>query len=117
MFTGKRAFGNLCTSHVRKKTIQKRILENLCVTMLRVIEQLRKGRFVTAIRRPAAPRAVSGSEVELLAAEQPVFAQFPSDLRSQSARSVSAEFPANHGQVFLIFSSDTPGGMWPRVFK
>ena len=55
--------------YVRRKTVQKRILENLCVTVSRVTKQLGKCRFVTAMRRPAAARAVSGSEAQLLAAE------------------------------------------------
>jgi hypothetical protein len=80
------------------------------ITVLRVIKPLRKGRFVTAMRRPAAPRAVFGSEAE------PLAAQFTSDLRSQGARSVSAV--SSQPQSGLpYFSSDNPGGLWPRVFK
>ena len=57
MFTGKRKSGK--SMYVRRKTIQKRILENLCITVLRVNKELKKGRFVTAKERPAATRAVS----------------------------------------------------------
>jgi hypothetical protein len=39
------------------------------MTALSVIKRLRKGGFVTAMTGPAAARAVSGSEAELLAAE------------------------------------------------
>jgi len=54
MFTGKRKFGKCM--HVRRKTIQKRILEHLCIRVLRANKELRKGRFVTAMGRPAAAR-------------------------------------------------------------
>jgi len=54
MFTGKRKFGK--SMHLRRETIQKRILEHLCIRVLRVNKELRKGRFVTAMGRPAAAR-------------------------------------------------------------
>ena len=70
IFTGKTKFGK-SIMYVCRKTIQKRILEKLCVTVMRVNKELRKGRFVKATGRPAAARAVS-VWVGSTTAEQPV---------------------------------------------